>query len=211
MPVSSDSSGTGLAPIAASQSGTDERRPAATMVRSASIVEPSSSSTPVTTGRRADLVVFRPRTPTPVRKVTAPSASAWRRSTHSKVVRRQAIIVSSWSSSSRSNPVSVGGRSSPKRISVAPSASRSRRMSGYSAIRMLRSRARKAWLWRTWGAPRRSHSNAASALGGISVSSRSITVTSWPARAIASADPSPDTPPPTTTIFTCQTVGASSP
>ena len=125
MPVSSTSSATGAAPAASSQSLSALRRPAATTVRSAVMVLPSARCTPLTCGTGASVdepgSVSNPSTPTPVRNVTRPSASAARRSTHSNVVRRQASITSSSSAASRSKLVMVSGRSSPKRISVAPS------------------------------------------------------------------------------------------
>ena len=57
------------------------------------------------------------------------------------------------------------------------------------------------WVWRTCGAPRRSHSNAPSTSAGIGVSSRSTTVTSHPARDSAIAAASPPMPAPTTTAL----------
>ncbi len=90
-------------------------------------------------------LVVRPVAARPVRIVTLASASAARRSTHSNVVRRQAIITRSSSPGSGANSIS-GGRLSPKRISVAPSASSASRMSGWWSRSRLRNRARKAWL-----------------------------------------------------------------
>ena len=201
MPVSSTISLTGRAPISASQSATALRRPFAATTSSASSSLPSSSRTPVTVGPTPKLVAIRspgarfatsfglgfgvaasgslasrPTAARPVRMVTLASASAARRRTHSKVVRRQAIITRSSSPGSGSNSIS-GGTPSPNRISVAPSASNASRMSGWWSRSRFRNRARKAWLWRTCGAPRRFHSNASSAVSGIGVSSRSITVT----------------------------------
>ena len=122
------------------------------------------------------------------------------RSTHSKVVRRQARATRSSSPGRGLRSSIVSGMPSANRSSVAPASSSAASTSGWRSRSRLRSRARKAWLWRTCGAPRRSHQNAASGSAGRGVASRSSTVTSWPARPRASAAPSPATPAPTTTI-----------
>ena len=162
-----------------SQSGRDERRPPATTTRSPARVVPFSKVTPVICLRpdASSIVWVKPLTPTPVLKMTRPSSSTTRRSTHSKVVRRHVSMLNSASSASGTKPTIVEGRSSPNLISVAPASNNFSRTSGSFCRSRETRRAKKAWLWRTCGAPRLSQSKASSAFSGIGVSSRSKTVT----------------------------------
>lgn len=132
------------------------------------------------------------------RSSPTPSVTTLRR-THSKVVLRQA-------SATRSSSPGSGERSMPsgsiemKSMGVAPAANSCSSTSGCRSRSRLRSLARKAWEWRTCGAPRRSQSNAPCGSAGSGVSSCSTSTTWWPARPADSATPSPPIPAPITAI-----------
>ena len=121
--------------------GTAERRPrAATTIDAGTISAPVDEAgsvgrrrTPVTRGpatraapgsSTADHRRPMPSTTTPWRRVTASVARTIRRSTHSKVVRRQARATRSSSPGRGSRSAMSTGRLSAKRISVAPASSR---------------------------------------------------------------------------------------
>ena len=200
IPVSSSASGIST-PCGARRAGTSLRRPPASTTTSASRVVPSDRVTPTTRGIPSTVssAVTSEVTERPWISSTAPSASAIRRSTHSKVVRRQARAARSSSPGSGSNSI-PSGAISRKRNSVAPASSSAAMTSGWRSHSRLRSRARNAWEWRTWGAPCRSHSKAPCGSVGRGVSSRSTIVTRCPDRAVHNAVPRPPTPAPMITI-----------
>ena len=84
--------------------------------------------------------------------------------------------------------------------SLAPCSRSFASRSGARSRTMQYSRPRNACEWKTWGAPRRSHSTRASpGAGGRGASSCSSRVTRWPSCDSARPAPSPATLPPTTT------------
>src|SRR5438270_5030405 len=196
-PLSSTSSEPGSRPSSASQRRSGERRPIASITRSAAISSPVSVRIPRTWGTSGDASAphKRPASATPRRTVTPGASSATAATTDSRIGRR-AVTASKRPSGSANS--FMGPRKLSRR---APADSRAGTNSGTSRSAISRNAGMRKCGRRNWFTPRRCHISHASDIAGGAAASRSSMVTSCPALASRVAVSRPQAPLPHTTTL----------
>ena len=187
--------------MASTQSGSFERRPIASMTRSAAIVSPFVVRAPVMWGTpfAAEGPLSNSATVTP--RLIDITRSAARATANSIVTRRPVTVTKRSSPSRRARSGIDGGRSALTSNMIQPASNSSCLTSGKWRSRRCRPAAWRKCGCRNWATPRRSQlCHASFGEFGSGSSSRSKTMTSWPCSASIIAVERPMTPPPRTSI-----------
>ncbi len=188
--------------MAPSRPAAGDRRPVASITRSACSSVAPPTVTPATCGTPAivSAPVTRPVTATP-RQTVRPSVRLATAAIAASRTGRRPVTVSKRSSPSRLPPVISSGRAPSMLVRTPPRASSPAITSGSSRSISARQRGSMKWTWRNWFTPRRSQRcHRSPALPRGLAGSRSVMVTWCPSRASRIPAVRPLRPPPITTM-----------